>query len=173
MLISKEYRAEQRELHKNRRYGAASKKFAPFVAELIAIREPRTILDYGAGKCALRAALGDVVKGRTFVEYDPARRGISKLPDGVFDLVCCIDVLEHIEPKCLEDVLRAIRKKTERLAFLTIHTGPAGKTLSDGRNAHLIQQPMRWWRKALDRHFPKVETRAENETTFFAFCEVA
>ena len=31
------------------------------------------------------------------------------------------------------------------VGFFTIHTGKAGKTLSDGRNAHLIQQPAEWW----------------------------
>jgi hypothetical protein len=31
--------------------------------------------------------------------------------------------------------------------------GPAGKTLPDGRNAHLIQKPSSWWLPKLSAHF--------------------
>jgi hypothetical protein len=32
-----------------------------------------------------------------------------------------------------------------KVGFFTVHTGPAKKFLTDGRNAHLIQNPARWW----------------------------
>lgn len=60
-------------------------------------------------------------------------------------MVTCIDVLEHIEPDYLQDVFDHLQDLTEVILFATVHTGPAGKTLPDGRNAHLIQQPMEWW----------------------------
>jgi 2-polyprenyl-3-methyl-5-hydroxy-6-metoxy-1,4-benzoquinol methylase len=62
------------------------------------------------------------------------------------DIVACTDVLEHIEPDCLDDVLKDIRRCTKKVAFLLIATRPAIKVLADGRNAHLIQQPYTWWR---------------------------
>ena len=40
-----------------------------------------------------------------------------------------------------------------RVGFFTIHTGPAGKVLADGRNAHLIQQPSSWWLPKLCERF--------------------
>lgn len=171
MLISRNYLRQQRRMHRNERYGAASKKFAWAVQKLIEEHDPASILDYGAGKCALRASLTDL-DGRQFAEYDPAIRRIRKLPGGRFDLVCCIDVLEHIEPACLPDVLQAIQKKAGKIAFLTVHTGPAGKTLPDGRNAHLIQQPGEWWEAKLRAYFPRVLMVPENETTVFMLCEV-
>lgn len=172
MLISDEYRDEQRRMHENARYGAASKKFAPLIRQIIESTKPKTILDYGAGKCALRIALGQSLAGIKFREYDPGIKAISKQPKGQYDLVCCVDVLEHVEPECLDSVLRDIRLKTKRRAFLTIHTGPAGKHLSDGRNAHLIQQPIMWWVAKLERHFPAVAARMETDTTIVACCEV-
>ena len=31
--------------------------------------------------------------------------------------------------------------------------GPAGKVLSDGRNAHLIQKPTSWWLEKFIKYF--------------------
>ena len=69
------------------------------------------------------------------------------------DLVTCIDVLEHVEPECLDAVLKELTRITVRLGFFTVHTGPAMKFLSDGRNAHLIQWPLNWWVDRLSQHF--------------------
>lgn len=60
-------------------------------------------------------------------------------------MVACIDVLEHIEPELLENVLDDLCRLAEAVVFLTVTTIAAFKTLSDGRNAHLTQQPMSWW----------------------------
>ena len=172
MLITPAYAKEQRKMHKNENYGAASKKFAPRIAKIIKERNPKSILDYGAGKCALRDALGKTLTGRRFFEYDPGVKAISASPQRQFDMVCCIDVLEHVEPDCLNDVMADIRRLTKRFAVLTIHTGPAGKTLSDGRNAHLIQEPMPWWEQRLAEHFGSVTVHLHNDTTVIAICEV-
>jgi hypothetical protein len=69
------------------------------------------------------------------------------------DLVCCIDVLEHIEPELIDSVILELSKITSNLGFFSIHMGPAGKILSDGRNAHLIQKPSSWWLKKLTDYF--------------------
>lgn len=159
MLISREYLRQQRALHRSNVYGAASRKWAAVVAGAIELWQPRTILDYGAGKCALREALGpELLAGRKFKEYDPAVPELEKVPGGVFDLVVCIDVLEHIEPKCLDEVLNHLTSKTKTHAFLTVHTGPAGKTLKDGRNAHLIQKPIEWWRERIQARMDVIDT---------------
>ena len=72
-------------------------------------------------------------------------------------MVCCIDVLEHIEPDLLDNVLDHLCSLTEIVAFLTIHTGPAAKFLPDGRNAHINQQPMSYW-------LPKIWSRWDVQT---------
>ncbi len=159
MLITKQYKREQQRLHKdNDRYGRASIKHAPDVARLIALEQPETILDYGAGKGNLGLTLGmQVLEGRVLTEYDPGIKGIDVLPENKFDMVCCIDVLEHIEPECLDDVLRSLYEKTGKVAYITVHTGPAGKILSDGRNAHLIQKKIGWWVRQLGVYFTIVD----------------
>jgi hypothetical protein len=60
-------------------------------------------------------------------------------------MVACIDVLEHIEPDCLDDVLDHLKHLTGKIGFFTVSCIPAKKTLPDGRNAHLIQESPEWW----------------------------
>lgn len=141
MLISDSYRAEQKRLHAKGNYGTASLEFGGIVSALVDKTGAKTLLDYGCGSMQnLKTVLDcDVF----YLGYDPAVPEFShKIPS---DLVVCIDVLEHIEPELLENVMDDLQCLTKRWAFLTVHTGPARKTLSDGRNAHLIQEPPKWW----------------------------
>jgi S-adenosylmethionine:diacylglycerol 3-amino-3-carboxypropyl transferase len=72
-------------------------------------------------------------------------------PPEPHDIVVCTDVLEHIEPDCLDDVLADIRRCTKKAALLVVATRPAMKTLSDGRNAHLIQEDFKWWEPHIEK----------------------
>jgi len=62
-----------------------------------------------------------------------------------FDIIGIFDVLEHIEPALLDNVLDDLQRVTADVGVFTVHTGRAAKVLPDGRNAHLIQQPPAWW----------------------------
>lgn len=167
--ISDEYRAEQQKLHKNPHYGVASLAFAPVVKSLLRLGRCTSISDYGAGKCNLKRALGVKAAGPVqyhpydpaFPEYGPAREA---------DLVTCIDVLEHIELSALDAVLGELSKVTRRLAFLTVHTGPAKKTLSDGRNAHLIQESPGWWLARFEPYFDILHVQQVRKGFFVIAC---
>ena len=82
-------------------------------------------------------------------EYDPAIPGKNELPEPA-DLVVCTDVLEHIEPGLLPNVLEHLRSLTRKCFFFAIDCGPANKHFPDGRNVHLIQEPPLWWLNKLD-----------------------
>lgn len=143
MLITDSYRKEQERLHINPDYGVASIEFAPVVSNIINESGVTDVLDYGAGKGNLAKNLK--VNHKVAVHhYDPGRPDWAEDPDSS-QMVTCIDVLEHIEPALLDNVLDHLASKVELLGFFTVHTGPAAKTLSDGRNAHLIQEPASWW----------------------------
>lgn len=142
----------QQELHRDINYGVASLKFAPLVAHLIKTVGAKELLDYGAGKGRLAFALDEILaEPLKIYHYEPAIPEWSQSP-APCALVTCIDVLEHIEPALLDNVLDDLQRLTESFGFFTVHTGPAGKVLPDGRNAHLTQQPASWWMpKFLDR----------------------
>ena len=142
MLISDDYREQQEQLHAAGNYGVTAAKYGRMVSDIVAMYGIQTLLDYGCGsKRSLVPALDcDVV----YEGYDPGVAAYAGEPDPA-ELVVCLDVLEHIEPACLPAVLDHLQGKVQRFALLSVHTGPAAKTLPDGRNAHLIQQPMEWW----------------------------
>jgi hypothetical protein len=150
--ITEEYRRLQQELHKNPNYGVASLTFAPLVANVIRETRAASVSDYGAGKKNLVKGLADAgIVLPAYHPYDPAFPEYG--PPMPADLVCCIDVLEHIEPELVDNVIAELASITTKLGFFTIHMGPAMKVLADGRNAHLIQKPSSWWLERLIRHF--------------------
>ena len=148
-LITDEYRQMQAELHKDANYGVASVSYAPLVDKVIQSNGITELLDYGAGKCRLRDSLTESVK---YTPYEPSNPEWSNTPEPC-EFVTCIDVLEHIEPDCLDDVLDDLKRVVKKYGFFTIHTGPAQKILPDGRNAHLTQEPLDWWKVKIEKRF--------------------
>jgi hypothetical protein len=157
-LISSEYRDQQTKLHENGLYGTASLVFGGMVAEVINRMEITHVLDYGcgAGVNLSRELQGKVKHKLTYQAYDPAVLRFSKPPLPA-QMVACIDVLEHIEEEYIDAVLDDLTRLTEGVIFATVDTGPALKTLPDGRNAHILQRPIKWW-------FPKLEARFDVQT---------
>lgn len=156
MLITPEYLELNKELHaRNPMYGTSSDYTNMAVYDLITSCDYRSILDYGAGKQKLEAYIMNRLlndphtKGidYKFTSYDPAIPDIDTLPKEYkgADLVVCTDVLEHVEPECLQEVIGDIYYNTKKCAFFLIHLGSAKKTLADGRNAHLIQETSNFW----------------------------
>jgi hypothetical protein len=149
--ISESYRKQQEQLHRNPNYGMASVQFAPFVSRLVNQLQIEELLDIGAGKCRLFENLQADHKLR-LQAYDPAIPELASEPVPM-QMTTCIDVLEHVEPELLDDFLDFLAEKTLEIGFFTIHTGPAMKTLPDGRNAHLIQEGAEWWLPQIMRRF--------------------
>lgn len=179
MLISETYRAAQEHLHATTEYGTASASYAPLVAQIIDTLGIDHMLDYGAGS---RLTLAKTLFSPGFIQkpklehlqpgqkfkyqaYDP---GVPKLaaPPIPAQMVVCLDVLEHIEPEYLDNVLDDLVRLTEAVALLSIDTGPAVKVLPDGRNAHLIQQPMEWWLPKLWQRFSLQTVQRTTEHSF-------
>lgn len=147
MTISENYRKLNEELHKrNKDYGTSGQLYAQQIYALSLSMQTEDILDYGCGKSTLAANLPFKIK-----QYDPAIKKYSSLPKPA-DMVVCTDVLEHIEPEMLESVLEHLKSLVKRKGFFIISTRPAHKTLSDGRNAHLIVENAKWW---LDKMWEK------------------
>ena len=147
MKITPEYVELNRKLHEAGSYGLSGQRWAPTVLNVCESVGSRNVLDYGCGQRTLEKTLGFPVSN-----YDPCIPGLDG-PPAPADVVVCTDVLEHIEPECLEDVLDDLRRVTRRIGFFVIANRPAKKVLPDGRNAHLIQQGLQWWLPKLQSRF--------------------
>ena len=147
-LISTSYVELNAQLHReNLAYGVGGERHALTVLKLAESLKTKNILDYGCGKGRLAKSIPWQI-----AEYDPAISGKQESPKPA-DIVICTDVLEHIEPDKILYVLDDLRRCTQQVGFFVIHTQAAQKTLSDGRNTHLIQQSKDWWEKKLNKFF--------------------
>jgi hypothetical protein len=167
-LISDGYRDQQKYLHETTEYGTMAQHYGPLVSQIVEKLQITHLLDYGCGR---RMGLLKSLKcaGKlTYQGYDPGA-GLEELATAPIpaQMVCCIDVLEHIEPEYLENVLDHLALLTEVVALVTVHTGPAMKVLPDGRNAHLTQQPMQWWLPKLWDRFDIQTVQRISETGFY------
>lgn len=145
MVISEAYRKQNQELHKQG-FGAKGYHYAKEIVPLCQAMRTIDVLDYGCGQQTLAKVLNFPIRN-----YDPCIPGLDATPEPA-DIVVCTDVLEHIEPECLDAVLDDLQRLTRRLGFFVVDIREAKKFLPDGRNAHLIQEDAPWW-------FPKLYSR--------------
>lgn len=155
-LITAGYRELNRKFHEQRAdYGISGHLYAEDVKRLVKSIGSHSVLDYGCGKGTLAQSLPFPIW-----EYDPAIPG-KDMPPRKADIVVCTDVLEHIEPECIGPVLEDLARVVQKIGYFVIHTGASIKTLPDGRNAHILQQPSDWWADILSKFF-KIGMRRDN-----------
>jgi hypothetical protein len=152
MRITETYKKLNMQLFETGAFGISGHRWAGVVEHLVKSNGFNSILDYGAGKETLKESLTTLVEV-DFESYDPCVENLAGDPSPA-DLVTCTDVLEHVEEECIDDVLDHLKQLAKKQAFLVIPTGPAKKTLADGRNAHVTQKPLEWWLpKILERFY--------------------
>lgn len=157
-LISDEYRRLNAQMHETiPEYGVNGREYVDQIASLAERIGTQDILDYGCGKGTLGMHFPFTLK-----QYDPAIPKHADLPQPA-DIVVCTDVLEHIEPKFIGEVLDHLASLTKKVLFCTIALEKAMKTLPDGRNAHLILEKPKWWFSAMSDRLDIINyTRGEH-----------
>ena len=150
MLITNKYRKLNEILHRAPRgFGASGHRWHAEIALMVDIFRVQSWLDYGCGQSTLKKEFKKHYAKRfkkiRYREYDPAVKSKCVVPRGTFDLVTCTDVLEHVEPSCIDEVIKHIYSKAGKAIFFNINIKEANKTLPDGRNAHLIIENPEWW----------------------------
>ena len=112
----------------------------------------RRLLDYGAGKGhqydlnRTDVDLREVYGVTEITCYDPGHQPYSSLPDGSFDGVICLDVMEHCPEEDLPWIISEIIGYAERFAYFTVACFKAKKKLPNGENAHCTVRPPAWWK---------------------------
>ena len=156
-LTLEKYKEAYQQLHSDKSVfrGHSLKAYLPEIGALIRDGFLKSVLDYGCGKAELHAthSLAEMWRLDVLDKYDPGVVELCEPPSDTYDLVFCIDVMEHIEPDDVDEVLRHIHSLTKKVAFFSISTRPASKTLPDGTNAHKTVKSEKWWRVRLNEIF--------------------
>jgi hypothetical protein len=147
-MLSPGYRTLLIEMHQSTLWGDRGNRY---LGDILPFFDGGSVLDYGAGHGSLQKEFLKVHPGADMRSYDPAMPGIDARPAPA-DLVVSTDVLEHIEPEHLDAVLAHIFSLARRRVYLRWGLTPAKRSLPDGRNAHLIVQPAKWWFQRIKPH---------------------
>lgn len=150
-LISDEYQKTLQTEHEKTKWGVSGTHWSDAIHETYVEYSCESALDYGSGYGRTARTLLKRY-GVSVAEYEPGRVEKSALPSPA-DLVYCTDVLEHVEPELIDDVLAHIASLVKKVGFFTIGLTEANRILADGRNAHLIVESPEWWRAKLKQHF--------------------
>jgi len=175
--ISNEYQETMQGEHSCGNWGSSAYKYSGASVLDVLVSRPyvQTVLDFGAGKCTLEKFIQERL-GRAieWTNYDPGVAGIDVLPGGQFDCVVSTDVLEHVEPERLKDVLRTLADKTKYVLVSDIACYPTGKRFPSGpyagQDMHLIIEQPEWWRDKIkvtgltEFEYRHVERRHQGKT---------
>lgn len=137
--------AQYRRLYEPHYGASATGLYFDLVAPLVLSRNPASILDYGCGRSDFAAHFWADGR-RRIARFDPAVAGYEAMPEGEFDLVLCLDVMEHIRMEDVGRVLGEIRAKSANVLF-AISLRPARAVLPDGRNAHVTLLSAGEWKR--------------------------
>lgn len=158
--LSDEYKNLLRWEHQNTpgKWGHTANRMVEVILHYVDSVNLTEILDYGSG----HGGFGIAVKNKygntkySVYEYEPSDNQKSEMPLPR-DFVICIDVLEHVEPEYLSNVLDDLQRVVLKYGYFTISCRRATKILKDGRNAHLIVESPEWWRRHIECRFNIIE----------------
>jgi len=115
---------------------------------------PLSWLDYGCGKGGFIEQIRPLGLFTAITGYDPAVSAYQGWPEGRFDLVTCLHVLDVVEPRFLDATLDDIARLTGNQAVFDILTRPKP---ASGLRAH----PPFYWTQLVRQHLDIVEANVE------------
>lgn len=157
MLISERHAALYREYYARKIYEMQENVRTSAIAELSDKVGANSLLDYG---CGMGSPLGYGM-GMDIQWYDPGIQQYSNLPRPA-DIVACLDVLEHVEPECVDAVIEHILSLAKKAVYLTISCQPSTKVLFNGAPWHSFVKEHDWWKTRL----PQFECRSIDNKTY-------
>lgn len=154
-LVSSKYKVVLNDTHsltKNEWGGGHSIDKLPKYTGLLKSLDVKTILDYGCANGKFKPYMNKHKPDYEVFEYDPGIRGKDSPPLPADFVVCC-DVMEHVEPELLENVMKHLQGLVLKGGFFNISTKKAVTLLADGTNAHKIVEDGEWWVELFSKYF--------------------
>lgn len=140
--------------------------------ERLGIKRGDSLIDFGCGAGQATLAFRD--KGVRSMGYDIAAQealaGVDgwdggfffevvlwHLPPFIVDVGFCVDVMEHIPPEKVDEVLAGIARSVKRGAYFAIDSVPDRQGLIIGQPLHMTVRVPAWWAEQLLKHFARVD----------------
>jgi len=159
------------------------RKFSPGLGECEAaftacgMASGQALIDFGAGTG--RASAWFVERGLSVVAVDHAANALEcdvyfvraclwEMPAMLADFGFCCDVMEHIPPSRVDDVLRAIRARVSGRCYFGIATRPDVMGRLIGKPLHLSVHSGDWWAAKLSEFWGAVDVRRNDARDFVA-----
>lgn len=140
------YKEQLQKEHNGSKWGSTGARYSGGDIEALIRRyNPRSALDYGCGKGTVAQTFVEV----DWAEYDPGIPGKDVKPSGMYDLVTCTDVMEHVEAAHVPGVIKDLNKYTKTALFVDIACYPTGKLFGEGpykgQDLHItLMEPEEW-----------------------------
>lgn len=133
-LITEPYRKSRELRHLDPEHGIERAQHAPMVSEIINRMRVTELLDYWCGRAVLVQNLR-VMHELKIQCYDPSMPGFSG--DAIpMQMVACVDVLQDVEPECIDAVLDDLVRVTGVVGYFSIRVD---------EEKPLIEQDKAWW----------------------------
>ena len=140
--------------------GQSTLFFAKLIRDIIKKNQIETMLDYGCGKGFFysNALHQNGIKTNSLKDYwkididlyDPCYEKNAFINEKKkYDLVICIDVLEHIPSQDTDWVLEKIISKAKKYVFINLACYSAVALLPNGKNAHINVNEPKWWHEKI------------------------
>ncbi len=137
-------------------HGGSTREFAKVIKKIIEKNHIKNMLDYGCGKGFFydnpffwKEEKVEPLKKLWGIEidlYDPCYEKHSHLQTNKFyDLIICIDVLEHVPRQDINWLLNKIFSISKKYVFLNVACYYSNALLPDGTNAHINVNDKDWW----------------------------
>ena len=158
ITYSEGYKQQLIEKHKKDRGWGAGHALSRmgYVSEHLKRVDAHTILDYGCGQGKFKEWMSQNLPSYNVSEYDPGIEGKDSPPNPA-DYIICWDVMEHIEPQYVDNVIAHLQGLMLKGGYIFICLVPSYGKLPDGRNAHLTVRDAGWWLDKFKKSFSNVE----------------
>jgi cyclopropane fatty-acyl-phospholipid synthase-like methyltransferase len=152
-MISAEYKKQIQVMAEGHLFKEKLPKY-PYIKDFISAESPQSILDFGCAHGRMMSLIISDFPNISVIEgYDPGVPEYENFPTRTYECLVSNDVIEHIEPKYLDQTLRSMDQLFTKSAWLIVACYPAKKKLPDGRNAHLSVHEPHWWIEKIKETF--------------------
>jgi hypothetical protein len=97
-----------------------------------------------------------------FIEIDLCDKNTFKITKK-YDLLTCLDVLEHIGKECVDDILYFF----SRISKHSLVTIANHSDIQNGIELHVIQENMEYWTPLIEKYFEIIKSETQYNNTLY------